>query len=206
MLEGSGITEITEHKRLHRLQLPPRNRLSSRVKTAEQNDFTKGNGCTDKACVHNSSAADWLWLKRLLQTLKLANIRLMCCLSSPPKTILDNLEKVGFCAHIYRKGVQESCGSSMSTSMRWSTDSVNTDMIILKLPPGGVIRIMKISTTTDKQETSFRVHFTAATLNHSGTLGEELSYVPSGSQQKHHGSGRVMNKSYMPRPLLWARH
>lgn len=93
----------------------------------------------------------------------------------------------------------ESGGFSMSIFVCFSTNSANTDVMMLKLP------IMN-ARTTDNQETSFRVHFTAAPLNHSGTLGEELSYVPSRSQQKHPGSGRVMNKSYMSRPLLSARH
>lgn len=65
MLQGSG---IMEHKRLHRLQLPRRNRLLGRVgqlnKTISEGEMA---ACTK--LVHNSSAAAWLCLERALQTL-----------------------------------------------------------------------------------------------------------------------------------------
>lgn len=58
------------------------------------------------------------------------------------------------------------------------------------------------------QETISRAHFTATPLSQSfrHSLGEELSYVPSCSQQKHPERGRVMNKSYMSRPIILALH
>lgn len=58
------------------------------------------------------------------------------------------------------------------------------------------------------QETISRAHFTATPLSQSfrHSLGEELSYVPSCSQQKHPERGRAMNKSYMSWPLLLALH
>lgn len=81
-------------------------------------------------------------------------------------------------------GRTEPGGVSVSTSFCFSTDSVNADVIILKLPTEGVTRVMEIARTPDNGETSFRAHFTAAPLNHSGTLGEEPSQVPNKSTLK----------------------
>lgn len=153
------------HKRLHRLQLPRRNRLLCCVRQLNKTIWQREMAARTEL-VYNSSAADWLWLKTTLQTLNYPawlvplcplgtffSIRLMCCLNNFGQSGQFSFART--CTG--KPQTYWSAGFGMSASFCFSTISVNTDMIT---PTEGVIRIMTIATTTDNQETSFRIHFT----------------------------------------------